>query len=42
MKILKDYDYFREYDPDKFIKITTKDFIFSKEDIEKYFKEYEK
>lgn len=40
MAILKDSKYFYSYDPDKFVKIMTKDFIFSKKDLEKHFEAY--
>jgi len=37
MAILKDSKFFNTYDPDKFIKIAMKDFIFSKKDLQKHF-----
>lgn len=36
MGVLKDSKYFYNYDPDKFIKMLYKDFIFSKKDLDKY------
>ncbi|CAK88464.1 unnamed protein product (macronuclear) [Paramecium tetraurelia] len=38
--ILKDQKFFNNYDPDKFIKIAMKDFIFSKKDLRKYYDQF--
>lgn len=35
MKTLKDFSYFYSYDCEKFMKVASKDFIFSKDDISK-------
>lgn len=37
---MKDHDFFYKYDPDKFMKIASKDFIFSTEQMNKLFEEY--
>lgn len=42
MRILKDYEFFRSCDGDRFMKIATKDFVFSKKDIMKHFEQYDK
>ena len=38
--ILKDQKFFNNFDPDKFIKIAMKDFIFSKKDLRKYYDQF--
>lgn len=40
--ILKDHTFFEDFDPDKFMKIAFKDFIFSTEDMNKLFDNYKK
>lgn len=40
MEIIRDYDYYKNIDEDEFINTMNKNFIFSKNDIEKYEKKF--